>query len=232
MHVPVSIIVPVLNEAADIVETLRCLVSLRERGAEIIVVDGGSTDETVGLAQEYADRVLSAPRGRAAQMNAGAWAARGDILVFLHADTLLPDHTDRLIMAALADPERLWGRFDVHIVGRHPLLSIVAWSMNLRSRLTGIATGDQAIFVRRSAFASIGGFLDIPLMEDIALSRSLRHLARPICLTEQVTTSGRRWERHGVYRTISLMWQLRLAFWLGTNPAKLARRYGYLPRNT
>jgi rSAM/selenodomain-associated transferase 2 len=165
-------------------------------------------------------------------MNAGAGAARGDVLLFLHADTHLPADADRLILDGLATAGAGWGRFDVRIEGRHPLLPLIAMMMNLRSRLTGIATGDQAMFVERSAFAATGGFPDIALMEDIELSRRLKRLGRPSCLRARVTTSGRRWEKHGVVRTVLTMWRLRLAFFFGAAPAKLAVWYGYVPRQS
>lgn len=222
-----AIIVPVLDEAAAIGPFLSALSPLRARGAEVIVVDGGSRDGTPDLARPHATRVIAAPRGRAAQMNAGAQAARGDILLFLHADTLLPDGADSLIVEGLHAGGRDWGRFDVRIEGRHPLLALVAAMMNLRSRLTGIATGDQAIFVRRTAFAALGGFPDIPLMEDIAFTKKIRRRSPPLCLRARVTTSGRRWENHGVIRTVLLMWRLRLAYFLGADPAGLAQRYGH-----
>src|SRR5690242_17815744 len=168
-----SIIVPVLDEEAGIAATLQDLAALRARGAEVIVVDGGSRDRTVDLARPLCDRLIAAPRGRSAQMNAGAGVARGDVLLFLHADTRLPAEADRLVLAGLVQSGRPWGRFDVRIEGRHPLFPLIAATMNLRSRLTGIATGDQAIFVERAAFAAIGGFPDIALMEDIVLSRRL-----------------------------------------------------------
>ncbi len=225
-----SIIVPALNEVAGIVATLQALAPLRARGAEVIVVDGGSHDRTAAVARPHCDRLLAAPRGRAAQMNAGAGAARGEVLLFLHADTRLPDDADRHVLDALAASGRAWGRFDVRITGTHPLLPLVAAMMNLRSRLTGIATGDQAIFVMRTAFAVIGFYPDIPLMEDIVLSRRLKRLSRPLCLRSRALTSGRRWEKHGVMRTILMMWRLRLAFFLGAEPAALASRYGYAPR--
>jgi rSAM/selenodomain-associated transferase 2 len=227
-----TIIVPVLDEAAGIGETLAVLTPFRQRGVEVIVVDGGSRDGTVALAHPLADRVLSAPRGRAAQMNIGAAAASGDVLLFLHADTVLPDDADGLVQYGLADTGRIWGRFDVEIEGRNPLLALVAGLMNWRSQITGIATGDQAMFVTREAFAAAGGFPDIPLMEDIALSRKLKRAGRPLCLAARVRTSGRRWTRNGVIRTVVLMWRLRLAYWLGADPAALARRYGHLPRDT
>jgi rSAM/selenodomain-associated transferase 2 len=220
-----SIIVPTLNEATGIVAHLTALQPMRRRGTEVIIVDGGSTDDTAALAVPWVDGVVSARQGRAAQMNAGARLARGDVLLFLHADTRLPEWADTLIAKALADKRQTWGRFDVAIEATHPLLRVVGWSMNLRSRLTGIATGDQAMFVRRQAFATVGGFPEIPLMEDIALSRSLKCLASPVCLHERVVTSGRRWEKRGVLRTIVLMWRLRASYWLGVDPSRLARAY-------
>lgn len=222
-----SIVIPVLDEEAEIADALAALAALRARGVEVIVADGGSRDRTTELARPHADRVIKAPRGRAVQMNAGAEAARGDALLFLHADTRLPLDADRLVAEGLALSGRAWGRFDVHIAGRHPMLAVVAAMMNLRSRLTGIATGDQAIFVRREAFARAGGFPAIPLMEDIALSRALKRASWPLRLSQRAVTSGRRWETHGVLRTIVLMWRLRTAYWLGAPPARLARRYGY-----
>ncbi|MFL5197276.1 MAG: TIGR04283 family arsenosugar biosynthesis glycosyltransferase [Microvirga sp.] len=221
-----SIVVPTLNEAEGIAAHLEALAPLRQRGAEVIVADGGSRDGTVERAAGLADKVLTARRGRAAQMNAGAAAASGAAILFLHADTRLPAAADRLVADALAAGSE-WGRFDVRIDGRHPLLGVVARAMNLRSRATGIATGDQAIFVTREAFHAIGGYADIPLMEDIVLSRALRRRSRPACLSATVTTSGRRWEAGGVLYTIVTMWRLRLAFYLGADPRRLARAYGY-----
>lgn len=224
MHA-VSIVVPVLDEAAAIAAALSPLQAARAAGAEIVVVDGGSRDGTAALAAPLADRVLVAPRGRASQMNAGAAAGTRPSLLFLHADTVLP--ADALVAVEAALRDRAWGRFDVAIDGADPLLAVVAAGMNLRSRLTGIATGDQAIFVRRAAFDSLGGFPAIPLMEDVAFSRAARRaLGPPACLDSRVLTSGRRWERHGVLRTIVLMWRLRLAYALGADPHRLARRYG------
>jgi len=225
-----SIIVPVLDEGETIAPQLDALAPLRAGGAEVIVVDGGSQDATPALAALRADRVLTAPRGRASQMNAGTRAAAGDVLLFLHADTSLPPGADHCVAAAVAGG-RLWGRFDVRIKGEHPLFGLIAGLMNRRSRLTGIATGDQAIFVTREAFAAVGGYPDIPLMEDIVLSRRLKRLSRPACLTARVTTSGRRWEQRGVLRTILTMWRLRLAFFFGADPQGLALAYGYRPRD-
>jgi rSAM/selenodomain-associated transferase 2 len=228
--VSLSIVVPVLDEAAGLEAHLGALAGLRARGAEVIVVDGGSSDASAETARPLADLVLAAPRGRASQMNAGAAAARGDVLLFLHADTWLPPEADRLAVEAIA-AGAAWGRFDVRIAGSHPMLGIVAWFMNRRSRLTGIATGDQAIFVARDAFDRVGGYPDIPLMEDIALSRALRRIGRPACLAARVTTSGRRWREKGVLRTVLAMWRLRLAFFLGADPHGLALAYGYRPRD-
>jgi rSAM/selenodomain-associated transferase 2 len=215
-----SVVVPALNEASGIRTALEALAPLRAGGHEVIVVDGGSCDGTPELARRLCDRVLSAPRGRALQMNAGAAAATGDALVFLHVDTRLPQGADELIFQSL----RLspWGRFDVEIDARHPLLRIVACTMNLRSRLTGIATGDQAIFVRREVFP---GFPDIELMEDVAFCKAMKRFGPPACRRERVVTSGRRWESRGVLRTIVLMWRLRLMYFLGARPEHLARIY-------
>ena len=224
-----SIILPVLNEAATIVAALEAVTPLRTRGNEIIVVDGGSADDTAALARPLADFVITSARGRAVQMNAGAALARGDVLLFLHADTRLPDDADQRVLEGLSRSNRAWGRFDVTIDGAHPLLPVVAAAMNIRSRLTGIATGDQAMFVTREAFDSVGGFPEIALMEDITLARSLKRVSRPLCLSSRVTTSGRRWEERGVLRTILLMWRLRLAYFLGAKPDELARRYGDAP---
>lgn len=220
-----SIIIPVLDEAAGIERHLAALAPLRARGHEVIVVDGGSSDATVMLSRPHADRVISASRGRALQMNAGAAEARGEMLLFLHADTFLPERADEIIAASIGTGDRVWGRFDVRIIGRHPLLAVVARLMNLRSRWTGIATGDQALFVRREVFARAGGFPAIALMEDIALSSALKRIGPPVCLRARVVTSGRRWEKHGVVRTIAQMWRLRLAYYFGADPDRLARRY-------
>jgi rSAM/selenodomain-associated transferase 2 len=227
----ISIVVPVLDEATGIAAALSALQPLRAAGAEVIVVDGGSRDDTVALATPLADRVAAAPQGRASQMNAGAAIARGDTLLFLHADTRLPGDALALVAGALHRGTE-WGRFDVRIEGRSPWLPLVAALMNRRSRLTGIATGDQAMFATRAAFAEAGGFPDMPLMEDIELSKRLLKRGRPACIGVQVTTSGRRWERHGVWRTILHMWWLRLRYFFGADPRRLAREYGYGPRQS
>ena len=221
-----SIIMPVLNEAANIEAALTALAPYRQRGVELIVVDGASRDGTPARARPLADHVCIATRGRAAQMNAGRAVACSNVLLFLHADTRLPDNADALILDGLARSDRVWGRFDVRF-DRRGLLSLVASMMNLRSRLTGIATGDQALFVTRPAFDAAGGFPPIALMEDVALSMYLKRIGRPLCLRARVTTSARRWKKHGTVRTVFLMWRLRLAYFLGADPAQLARRYGY-----
>ncbi len=221
-----SIVIPVLNEAPRIAAQLQKLQALRRRNVELTVADGGSSDGTAQSATALADRVLLAPRGRARQMNAGAAASSGEVLLFLHADTALPPNALEAVTTAI-DAGAQWGRFDVRIDGGHPLLRVVERMMNWRSRLSGIATGDQAIFVRRELFDRVGGFPDLPLMEDIRLSALLKRQAPPACLAETVATSARRWEQNGVLRTILLMWWLRAAFFCGTDPARLARQYGY-----
>ncbi|MGF1525392.1 MAG: TIGR04283 family arsenosugar biosynthesis glycosyltransferase [Candidatus Competibacterales bacterium] len=225
MKAIISVIVPVLDEAADLGATLARLQPLRSRGHEVRVVDGGSRDATVAVAEPLSDVVLTAPRGRARQMNAGAEDARGDVLWFLHGDTLPPEDADGLILTALADPRRHWGRFDARLSGSLPMLRVVETMMNLRSRVTGVATGDQGIFVRRHTFQELGGYPSIPLMEDLALSDALLGRCRPVCLAQRVTTSSRRWERDGVWPTIFLMWRLRWAYRRGVDPVLLARRY-------
>ena len=219
-----SIVLPVLNEAEGIEATLRALAPLRGRGTEVIVADGGSRDTTADLARPLADQVLAAPRGRARQMNAGAAAARADVLLFLHADTQLPDGADHLVRRALVAGAE-WGRFDVRISGKPFMLRVVATLMNLRSRWSGIATGDQAIFMTRAAYDGVGGFPDQPLMEDVEISRRLRAAGRPARLRDRVTTSGRRWETRGVWRTIFLMWRLRWRYWRGAPAQVLAESY-------
>ncbi|MFZ4539668.1 TIGR04283 family arsenosugar biosynthesis glycosyltransferase [Propionivibrio sp.] len=229
MHQPfLSVIIPVLNEAAGIRTQLEALRILRSKGASLIIVDGGSEDDTVMLARPLVDQIAISPRGRALQMNAGARSSSSEVLLFLHADTTLPASAFDRVHEAIKDGTS-WGRFDVRIDGAHPLLRIVERMMNWRSRLTGIATGDQAIFVRREVFEQIGGFPELPLMEDIALSTSLKRMAPPACLRDRVVTSGRRWEKHGVLTTILLMWLLRAEFFFGADPIKLAVRYGYQP---
>ena len=222
-----AVVIPVLNEAKSIASTLARLQPMRGRGARVIVVDGGSTDATVVIAEPYADRLLHSPPGRAQQMNAGARAAiddDADVLLFLHADCGLPDSADHLIDTALRTSGRAWGRFDVRIDGPRAL-AIIAAMMNLRSRLTGICTGDQAIFVTRLAFQQLSGFAPIALMEDVEFSKRAKRLSRPAALSACVLTSGRRWQRHGIWRTIVLMWRFRAAYFFGADPQRLAQRY-------
>lgn len=220
-----SLIVPVLNEAEAMPALLAHLSVYASAGCEIILVDGGSQDGSDAVARTAGFTVITGPRGRARQMNAGAAASTGRVCLFLHADTQLPPGSIALIKRALASGHHQWGRFDVRIEGRAAMLPVIAWMMNRRSRLTGIATGDQALFMRRTAFDAVGGFPDQPLMEDIEMSRRLKRLSSPACLRACVTTSGRRWETRGVWRTIILMWRLRLAYWMGTSPDDLVERY-------
>lgn len=228
MNPALDIVVPVLDESPNLAACLGALQPLRRRGARVVVVDGGSADDSLAIARDLADLAFVAPQGRARQMNAGAAACAGDVLLFLHADTRLPHDADALVRRALQG-ERRWGRFDVAIDSPRTVMRIVEALMNLRSRWTGIATGDQALFVRRDLFEQVGGYPDQPLMEDVALSTRLKRHGPPACLRERVTTSARRWERHGPWRTIVLMWRLRAAYFLGADPSTLARRYGYRP---
>lgn len=220
-----TVIVPMLNEAANLPALLAQLAPWRDAGAQVVLVDGGSSDASVRLAQAAGWTVLSAKRGRARQMNVGAAQAQGEWLLFLHADTRLPEQAWCLLQQTMADPRAVWGRFDVRISGQAWMLPVVACMMNWRSRCTGIATGDQAMFVRRAVFVAEGGFPDQPLMEDIELSRRLRARAWPRCLRSPVLTSGRRWENRGVWRTIFLMWRLRWAYWRGVAAEELAKAY-------
>lgn len=225
MHL--AVIVPALNEDATIVPALDRLAAHRARGVSVIVVDGGSSDATVLRATPLCDSVLLSERGRAKQMNAGAKAALdgvADVLLFLHADCVLPDAAERLIEAALQSGHA-WGRFDVGIDDPALMLRVVSTMMNWRSRLTGICTGDQAIFVTRAAFEKLSGFAPIPLMEDIEFSKRAKKISWPAAIATRVHTSGRRWQRHGVWHTIVLMWGFRLAYFLGADPHRLAQRY-------
>lgn len=233
-----AIIVPVLNEAATLAARLADLQRFSARGVQVVVVDGGSEDATLAIARQFTAAshetspsalTLQALRGRAAQMNAGAAACNAQVLLFLHADTVLPKDADLLVQAACSGAHG-WGRFDVRIDSRRPLLRLVGTLMNWRSRWTGIATGDQAIFMRRTWFEQLGGYPAQALMEDIAMSRALKRCGPPACLRARVSTSARRWEQHGAWATIWLMWRLRAAYFLGADPAKLALRYGYRPR--
>ena len=220
-----SVIIPCLDEGALIRPALRALRPLRDQGCELLLVDGGSRDGSPQLAVGLVDRLLRSAPGRARQMNAGASLASGEILWFLHLDSQIPAGATRLILAGLAQSGRGWGRFDIRLSGDRPSLRLVAAMMNLRSRLSGIATGDQGIFVRRDWFKSLGGYAEMPLMEDVEFSRRCKRRGPPLCIPTPLVTSSRRWERDGVWRTIALMWRLRLAYFLGADPAQLARRY-------
>lgn len=219
-----SVIIPARNEAQALPLLLGDLAALRAAGAELLLVDGGSSDATCELAAARVDRVLSCAAGRARQMNAGAAAARGDYLWFVHADTRVSPEAIRCLLDVLIE-RPLWGRFDVRLSGRAPMLRVIGSMISLRSRLTGIASGDQGIFVARETFAALGGYADMPLMEDLQLCRRLRRLAWPRCLRPPLATSSRRWEQRGIWRTLLLMWHLRLAYYCGVDPEKLARQY-------
>jgi rSAM/selenodomain-associated transferase 2 len=221
----ISIIVPILNERAILPQLLVELERHQRSGCEVILVDGGSHDGSPELARESGFAALTSPPGRARQMNTGARCAHGDVLLFLHADTRLPAEAVAFIRRAFADESRTWGFFAVQIEGSSPLLRAIAFLINHRSRLTSIATGDQAIFVRRTAFERLAGFPEQPLMEDVELSRRLKRTARPICMRARVATSGRRWEARGIWRTIILMWTLRFAYWVGVRAENLAKLY-------
>jgi rSAM/selenodomain-associated transferase 2 len=231
----VSIIIPVLNEGETLSAALSDLaLNVQNESAEILIVDGGSSDNTIEIARrcatkfpENALRIIGAGRGRASQQNSGAGLASGEVLMFLHADTRLPHDGIRRAIDAFEGNESEWGRFDVRFDEEDVRMRVIAQMMNWRSRVTGVATGDQCIFVRRSAFFAAGGFPDQPLMEDIDLSTRLKQISKPICLRDRVTTSARRWRKHGVVRTVLLMWWIRFAHWLGVSPSTLARWYGY-----
>jgi rSAM/selenodomain-associated transferase 2 len=221
----ISVIVPALNESGTVQTTLRALQALRERGHEVIVVDGGSTDDTVPCCRPLVDRVIRTSRGRARQMQAGAAQARGDIFWFLHADTVAPQDADLAILHALQHTRHHWGHFDVRFEERDPLLTLIAAAMNRRARVSRIATGDQGLFVTRELFEHSNGFQQVPLMEDIALSRSLKRRGPPVRIARMLTTSARRWKHQGILKTVLLMWSLRLGYFLGASPATLARYY-------
>ena len=219
----VSIIVPVLNEGAALETFLRGLKALLQEGDELIVVDGGSDDDSVAIAMAVTGRCQHGATGRARQMNLGARQASGDWLWFVHADSGVDIR--HLAKLRAVSPAFLWGRFDVRLSGARPLFRVISFMINLRSRLTGIATGDQAIFVRRSCFHELGGYPDQPLMEDIALTSRLRQRHRPRCLRPPLVTNSRRWERRGAWRTIWQMWSLRFRYWRGADPVRLFHEY-------
>jgi rSAM/selenodomain-associated transferase 2 len=220
-----GVVIPTLNEAPGIDACLAAIAPLRDAGAEVVVSDGGSDDGTPQRAAARGATVIVAPRGRASQLNAGAAGCRAGLLAFLHADCRPTPEACARLLQLCRSPEPLWGRFDVSLSGTGGLLFVIGASMNLRSRLTGIATGDQLMFVSRSLFQAVGGFPGIPLMEDIALSRALKTRRPPVCPRERVLVSSRKWREEGVLRTMILMWRLRAAYALGADPARLARRY-------
>ena len=219
-----SIIIPSLNEAGNIVTSLEPLQRLRSNNHEIILVDGGSSDNTVELAHPLATKIVYSRKGRARQMNTGAEEAFGDVFWFLHADTIVPENADQLIEQALND--KYWGRFNIRLSGKSFLFRIIERMVNVRSCFTGIATGDQGIFIKREAFNKINAYPDIPLMEDIEISKRLRRIyGRPACVSEKLLTSSRRWEKHGIFKTVFLMWWLRLSYFFGISAEKISRAY-------
>ena len=221
-----SIIIPSLNEAKNITDTLNPLQAARQRGHEIILSDGGSTDETLSLASPLIDQHIVSARGRAIQMNNAAKIATGDVLCFLHGDTIPPENMDLLITDAFNNSSRIWGRFNIRLRNSKWQYRIIEKLMNLRSCLTGVATGDQGIFICRNIFDKISGYANIPLMEDIEISKRLREISSPLCIKDsQMNTSSRRWERNGIFKTVLLMWNLRLRYFLGSPASTLAKHY-------
>lgn len=221
---PISIIMPTLNEAGSVSDTLKSLQLLRLYGGEIIVADGGSIDGTKQACEKLVDHWVDAEQGRANQMNAGASVASHPILLFLHADTVLPNNFINLLKAFSESPA-IWGRFNVRLSGHHKMFRVIEFMMNWRSRLTGISTGDQAIFVRKTSFEQVGGFPSQPLMEDIELSGKLKRLSKPYCIATPLITDSRRWEKYGVWRTVFLMWSLRLRYFFGESADRIASKY-------
>jgi len=219
----IAVIVPVLNEQAALPALIDRLKMLSVD--EVVVVDGGSMDGTCDLLDVSGLRWITAPAGRAVQMNTGSAICLSDIYLFIHSDTEIDSSCFDAIKAAMQHPETVGGRFEVRLSGGHPALRMIAWFINLHSRLSGISTGDQCLFVRRSVFMRMGGFPELPLMEDIEFSKRLKRQGRIACLRERVTTSSRRWEQHGILKTVLLMWCLRLLYWLGVPAARLATMY-------
>ena len=240
----IAVIIPTLNEEQALPGTLAR--AARLGFDEILVVDGGSTDRTqeivtslrvtrdalpADLHQPPVTRhpspvtLLTVLPGRARQMNIGASGSQADVLLFLHADTSLPDEARQAIEQALDDPACVGGRFDVRFERDSGLAWLIARLISLRSRWSRIATGDQALFVRRSTFERLGGFADIPIMEDVDFTRRLKRAGLVAPLRAQAVTSYRRWERCGAVRTIVLMWTLRFLYWRGVDPHKLQSVY-------
>ena len=225
MNDRISIVIPVLNEAAFLDTTLRVLQPLRERGHEVLVVDGGSRDSTMTIARKHADRVLMSGPGRALQMNTGADNSAHPILLFLHADTELPANADELIHAALSAQSSIWGHFDIRLTGRRKIFRVLERGINLRTAVSGVATGDQAIFVTKRFFERVGYYDGLPLLEDVALSKKLLRFGWPQRVKTPVLTSSRKWEKHGVVRTVFLWWRIRIAYFLGVHPDVIMQRY-------
>ncbi|MFT5321306.1 MAG: rSAM/selenodomain-associated transferase 2 [Pseudohongiellaceae bacterium] len=221
----ITIIIPVLNDVDALKMLLPQLQACREQGHELLVIDGGSSDGSIPFSRNLVDRILMTGVGRGRQMNLGAENASHNILLFLHADSRISDQCLEELLAAMSESCNHWGRFDVQLDQPGFSYSVIAAMMNLRSRLSGVSTGDQGMFVRREIFHRVGGFQSISLMEDIALSKALRKHSRPVCLSSKLLTSARRWQQQGIVKTIFLMWSLRLAYFLGANPDKLAEIY-------
>lgn len=224
LGIPATVVVPTLNEEAEIVACLDDLEKFRAQGFEVILVDGYSSDRTLQLAEGKCDNISTNQAGRARQMNAGALQARSNIIIFLHVDTRLPENAAQLI-SEFPEDKPVWGRFDIELTGEHWLFRVIAAMANMRSRLTGIATGDQAIFMSKSLFYEAGGFPLIALMEDVAMSERLKQICLPICFKDKVISSSRRWQKHGIIKTIIKMWYLRAAYSMGVHPDDLAKRY-------
>ena len=220
-----SIIVPVLNEAQFLSRQHNLFKSLLREGHEIIIVDGGSEDKSVLIARSVDCETFITKASRGYQLHFGAMKSKNDTLLFMHADTLLPESATALISNVLTRSKKHWGRFDVSFNNSNLIFSIIAWFMNKRSCLTGVVTGDHAIFVNRDIYIRSGGFEDIPIMEDIEISKRLKKFSMPICLHDKVITSSRKWEAQGIIRTILKMWILRLLYFCGIPPRKLERLY-------
>lgn len=220
----ISIIIPVLNEEMNLSRLSHYLQSVQQHGHEVIVVDGGSRDNTLSIAYRITNTVIVSMPGRALQMNSGAAIASGEVLLFLHADTFLPEDALKII-ADLSQKRNLWGRFNVRLSSSRFVFRLIETLMNLRSCFTSIATGDQAIFIEKNLFKQVGGFPEIALMEDIEISRRLKKASRAVCIKQKVITSSRRWENNGVVATVLLMWKLRLYYFFGVSPEKLKQLY-------
>lgn len=221
--VKLSIIIPVLNEGDALTPFLKALILLKSQGVELIGVDGGSTDNSFELLSTYCDTSIQSSAGRSTQMNAGALKAKGHTLLFLHADTYLPSTALTDIEHALS--QNNWGRFNVQFEPNNLLLRITAYLMHHRSKFTHVCTGDQALFFKKKFFNQLNGFADIPLMEDVDISKRARKLSPLYALTSKVTTSSRRWQKHGTLKTILLMWWLRWLYFIGVEPCTLHKKY-------